>query len=202
LVLVALTGRAHEGHLFEPTPSTFDVLHHRYAHLSSLTLSQSALSSSSGTQGFLDIGDNSGRNTLVTASLIEQKSGVLRDVVTRTGSSYCSEASIPRISLLKIDTEGWDFEVLRGFDELLSSQRIDIIQFEYGYSSGEAGWLMSDAFQLLEGLGYQVGPVRPGGIEFRPFRKTDNDFMSGPNYAAALPCHVEHLARPDHLRWE
>jgi len=45
---------------------------------------------------------------------------------------------------------------------------------------------MSAAFRLLEGHGYQVGPVRTGGIEFRSFRKTDNDFMSGPNYAAAL----------------
>lgn len=85
---------------------------------------------------------------------------------------------------------------------MLSRQQIDVLQFEYGYSSGEAGSLMSDAFRLLEGHGYVVGPVRPGGVDFRPFRKADNDFMSGPNYAAALPQHVDMLARPQELRFD
>jgi len=85
------------------------VLHNRYAHHPSLTLSQSVLSSGNERWEFLDIGDNSGQNTLATASLVEQKTGVLRDVEARAGPSYCSEASISRISLLKIDTEGWDF---------------------------------------------------------------------------------------------
>jgi FkbM family methyltransferase len=197
LVLGALGERPHEGHLFEPTPSTYQMLRERYSDSSSLQLSQSALSSSNLDREFLDIAPGSGQNTLVTASLTMRKRGSLRTVTTRTGDDYCSEKSVARISLLKIDTEGWDYEVLLGFTELLSQRRVDIVQFEYGYSSGEAGFLMSDAFRLLEGHGYSVGPVRPGGVEFRSFRKTDNDFMSGPNYAAALPQHVHHLARAD-----
>lgn len=87
LVLDALGDRPHEGHLLEPTPSTFEMLSHRYSHVDALQLSRSALSSSVAKREFLDIAPASGQNTLVTASHLEGKTGPICAVATRTATT-------------------------------------------------------------------------------------------------------------------
>ncbi len=44
---------------------------------------------------------------------------------------YCEEKNINKIDFLKIDTEGWDFEVIKGAGKLIWN--IDYIQFEAGW---------------------------------------------------------------------
>ncbi len=67
-----------------------------------------------------------------------------------TLKNYCKEYSINQIDLLKIDTEGYDFEVIKGCDpELLS--KIKYIQFEdweEGYAGGEN---VKDVFTFFDG---------------------------------------------------
>lgn len=46
--------------------------------------------------------------------------------------SYCERENIATIEFVKIDTEGNDFEVLLGADNMLVQQKIDIIQVECG----------------------------------------------------------------------
>jgi FkbM family methyltransferase len=46
--------------------------------------------------------------------------------------SYCERENFTTIEFVKIDTEGGDFEVLLGADNMLIQQRIDIIQVECG----------------------------------------------------------------------
>ncbi|HOB54388.1 MAG TPA: FkbM family methyltransferase, partial [Acidobacteriota bacterium] len=52
-----------------------------------------------------------------------------------TVSKFCQEMNINKIEILKIDTEGYDLEVLKGADDLLQSQSIDLVQTEVGISS-------------------------------------------------------------------
>ena len=46
--------------------------------------------------------------------------------------NFCSGHEIDQISFLKIDTEGYDLEVLKGASRMLGEQRIDLVEVEAG----------------------------------------------------------------------
>ena len=52
-----------------------------------------------------------------------------KEVIIRRLDKYCDEKGIFKIDYLKIDTEGWDFEVLIGAGDMLD--KIKYIQFEH-----------------------------------------------------------------------
>ncbi|MCU1344104.1 MAG: hypothetical protein JWL70_370 [Acidimicrobiia bacterium] len=113
----------------------------------------------------------------------------------QAGDAYCSERAIDHIDLLKIDVEGTEFAVLEGFSDLVSRRAISVIQFEYGQFTGLARHFLADFYDLLEPLGYRLGKLFPNGVDFRPYRLEDEDFM-GPNYVAALPSSAALIATP------
>lgn len=53
-------------------------------------------------------------------------------VETITGDAFCQRNSIARVDILKIDTEGHDLRVLRGFGDMLGGQAIGVIDVEAG----------------------------------------------------------------------
>jgi FkbM family methyltransferase len=53
-------------------------------------------------------------------------------VEIETLDAFCARQQIEQIDFLKIDTEGWDLEVLRGGRALLSDRRVKMIQAEVG----------------------------------------------------------------------
>lgn len=55
----------------------------------------------------------------------------LRNVPIVTLDGFCKEKNIQRVSLLKIDVEGNELDVLMGFRDYISSKRVDIIVFEH-----------------------------------------------------------------------
>lgn len=52
------------------------------------------------------------------------------DIVTL--DEFCQTKRIDRINYLKIDTEGGDLEVLKGSENMLTEQRIDLVEVEAG----------------------------------------------------------------------
>lgn len=55
----------------------------------------------------------------------------LRNVPIVTLDKFCEEKKIQHVSLLKIDVEGNELDVLMGFSDYLSSKRVGIIVFEH-----------------------------------------------------------------------
>ncbi len=174
-------------HCFELSEDTFATLSGAItddrAQLNNLGLSNAA-----GEITYKDYGQNSGLNTIIEEVDFhdgrvpyEEKTGRLS-----TGDQYCAEHGIDQIDILKIDVEGAEHLVLEGFDNLLSRQRIRVIQFEYGYAHGDARFLMKDFFALFRRHGYVVGPLKPTGVLFGEFHYGWNDFKSGPNYMAVV----------------
>ncbi len=99
------------------------------------------------------------------------------------GDQFCAEEDIDRVVFLKVDTEGNDLEVLRGFGDLLVPGKIECIQFEYNECSVGAGVLLNDFFQLLEPAGYTLGKVYPRAVEFGPYSIHLEDHRAS-NYCA------------------
>lgn len=106
-----------------------------------------------------------------------------RDGIVYTGDQYVNSRRIDYIDYLKIDTEGAEGKVLEGFQQTLRDGKIGIIQFEYGYAAILSRFLLIDAYKLLTPLGYSIGKLTQGKIEFVNYALYHEDFQ-GPDYVA------------------
>lgn len=107
------------------------------------------------------------------------------EIVARTvrGDEYAARHGIERIDLLKIDVEGMEEPVLRGFDGLFARQKVDLVQFEYGRVAIVNHFLLADFHAFFRERGFVVGKLYPGHVDFREYGHGDEDFL-GPNYIA------------------
>lgn len=173
-------------HAFELSESTYINTRLKFSTEERLVLNNCGLSDSVGEFEYKDYGENSGLNTLlIDANFHDHRlKAKVKKAQINTGSAYCKLMNINSIDLLKIDVEGAEHLVLLGFSELLEKGQIKVIQFEYGYSNGDANFLIKDFYKMLEGYGYVLGPLKPSGVIFMDFDYALNDFKSGPNYVA------------------
>lgn len=93
---------------------------------------------------------------------------------------------VDHVDYLKIDVEGFDLHVLRGAQQLLSGQRIGVVQFEYSDAWQQAGSTLHAAFALLGEAGYRVLLLTPGGLRAFPLEET-SELYSYANFVALLP---------------
>lgn len=70
----------------------------------------------------------------------------------KKGKNYVIEHGIKEIDFLKIDTEGYELNVLKGFEDCLSS--VKIIQFEYGGTFLDNHVTLREITQYLEKKGF------------------------------------------------
>jgi FkbM family methyltransferase len=89
-------------------------------------------------------------------------------VPVTTIEAYCRENGIDSVDLLKIDAEGFDFEVILGALPLLREGKVGVLQFEYNMCWIDGRRFLKDVFDLAEELGLCVGKLVGGGIEIYP----------------------------------
>jgi FkbM family methyltransferase len=97
------------------------------------------------------------------------------DAQLATGEEYCQRHGIAEIDFLKIDVEGAEYRVLKGFLELLAAQKVHCVQFEYGAFSIETRILLRDYYTLLSRY-YWIGKIFPTYVEFRDYDWTMEEF--------------------------
>jgi FkbM family methyltransferase len=105
-----------------------------------------------------------GTNTVVPDSRRKLFTGSLRVQMTSLPDAF-QEHHVTHAHLVKIDAEGFDFEILKGARPLLEQERISVIQLEYNHR-----WIFSrrylfDVFALIEDLPYVVGKVTRSRVE-------------------------------------
>jgi FkbM family methyltransferase len=122
----------------------------------------------------------------------------VRPLIMLDGDSYCRSRKVESIDFIKIDTEGHEFQVLKGFDTMLKNAKINIIQFEYGYANVLTKDLLIDFYKFLTPLNYSLGKLTPEGVDFKTYGLLDEDFK-GPNFVAVLnssPDIIAEIQRP------
>lgn len=177
----------YQGHLFDLSKTTLDFCIARHGNNKNLKINNVALTDTIGEVEYRFYPKTQMQNGISGVGPYVGYEYELRTAPAVTGDHYCTENAIDRINLLKIDTEGYDLHVIRGFDRMLSEGRIDVIQFEYNIKSGETHSMLGDFYAYLEKRGYVIGVLRKDGVKFRAFEFVHNDFNSGPNYIACLP---------------
>lgn len=119
---------------FEPSPKTFETLQQNTCNFENVSLWNCALGSSPGKMellensysdmsSFLSLG-KSGWGQIERRTLVEIK----------TIDQFCLDQKIEYIDILKSDTQGFDLEVFKGAEQMISSNKIGLIYFEITFS--------------------------------------------------------------------
>ncbi len=139
---------------FEPSSETRRILVERVGSNASVGVNAVALSSEVGTARFYSNSVGAGTNSLDSVS-----GDRVEEVDVTTIDMYMAKHSLQRIDFLKIDTEGFDFNVLQGASGVLQQGNIEIIQFEYNWR-----WLINhkslrDVFAFIADKPYRFGKL-------------------------------------------
>jgi len=181
-----------EVHAFEIAPPTFERL---VANTSRVPAIRCVMSGLSDAEGTVRIRYYDALPELTTSSnyphplaYSEIEAGVI------TGDAYAARNGIERIDFLKIDVEGMEEQVLKGFQGMFGRQAIDVVQFEYGRVSILNRFLLRDFYAFFNDRGYVVGKIFPNYVDIRPYDLGDEDFL-GPNYLACRKDKSDYLER-------
>ena len=88
---------------------------------------------------------------------------------------YCREKGIDHVDFLKMDVEGAEHRVLKGFKEFLAAKKVDCIQFEYGAFATQTRFLLGDYYTMLS-HDFWMGKIYPGYVDFRDYDWRMEDF--------------------------
>jgi FkbM family methyltransferase len=149
-------------HAFEPSPTTAAAFRRAVAPAGDrVHLEELALGEGPATLTLYEFQDDK------VASLRSWYPDVKREtqVPVDSGDRYLARAGIDRVALIKIDVEGFELEVIRGFREAIAAGRIDFIQFEFGSFAWMRGHRLADYYAAL-GPEYVVGEILPTTVNF------------------------------------
>jgi len=101
-------------------------------------------------------GSDTSMCTLVNSNIDEQSDRRIANKMNiQTLDSFCKEYGIKHINYLKIDTEGYDLNVLKGADRLYSNKAVDFIEVEAGMNPRNKYHVsFIDLKSFLEAKGY------------------------------------------------
>jgi FkbM family methyltransferase len=108
---------------FEPVRTTFESLQNSFATNPRVNCFCVGFGDCNSAKQMLADGTSS-MNYILEDEKLTDRTKHTEEVALRTVDSFCEEFSIPEIDFLKIDTEGWDLNVLRGATQMLTTHQI------------------------------------------------------------------------------
>jgi len=134
-------------HLFEPNPKFYDELYHSFnmgnIEQSQIRLNKVGLGNAPKVVQYYSDTESICKRTHHTTSRATPF-----EISISTLDIYCSQNDVHYIDFLKIDTEGYELEVLQGSQRMLHN--IHFIQFEYGGTYLDMQIKLKDVYNLLE----------------------------------------------------
>ncbi|MGD1927110.1 MAG: FkbM family methyltransferase, partial [Paracoccaceae bacterium] len=164
LIFVELTGPKGSIDCFEPSSKNLAILRPAIQPHSNIKLHEVGLSDQSGTVSFVQENSASGVGNRITATDGESSDSEIT-VVRAEEVIDATPNSVPDV--IKIDVEGHELHVLRGFGDCLKDTKIRCIGVEVHFSLLEAQGLSGAANQiesLLKAAGFKVNWTDPSHI--------------------------------------
>jgi FkbM family methyltransferase len=142
-------------HAFEPSLDTFRELQQQTAGVPDLHLNNFALGSRIESRVLIE-NVHSGMSSFLEPSV--ESWGKVKErcqVEVRTLDDYCAEQGLTHIDVLKLDTQGFDLEVIRGSQELIEQQGIHLLYMEMTFSDMYKGLpRLDEIYRLLSDHGF------------------------------------------------
>ena len=131
------------------------------------------------TTGVIDINTHSDNTVSSILDLRPNETKTSKIKITRGDDFFKDILQENKLYFLKIDTEGFESNVLSGFGEYLKF--IDVIQFEYGKASLISKYHLIDYYNDYN-KDFLIGKIYPNKIEFKENYHWGLDDHIGPNY--------------------
>jgi FkbM family methyltransferase len=140
---------------FEPNPETFSILSQN-VNQQDINIFQLALGGNDTKAQIYSYSnekdsEHASLHKEVMTGLHHSKEVVTYDITVETLDTFCSRNKIERIDFLKIDTEGNEYEVLKGAKKFLSHNNVSIIQFEFNEMNVVSRVFLKDFYEILPG---------------------------------------------------
>lgn len=120
---------------FEPSPTTFALLKQNCAKFQEVEVLNYGIGARKGTLPFHENTLSDMSSFLEMTDLGWGESKKVTEVEVLTIDDFCAGKGINGIHLLKSDTQGYDFEVLKGAAELMKKNAINLVLFEVMFSA-------------------------------------------------------------------
>lgn len=183
-------------HLFEPQESLVNELFDKFSTDNNKYVNNHALSDKTSET---IIHYNEERSSLASLSKrrldhMDIKFNKEELVKTETLDNYCRQNHIEEIDLLKIDVEGHELNVLRGAAEMLSSQSVICISFEFGGANIDSKTYLQDYFYFFDKYGYTIHRILPRGDLYKidSYSELDEKFRTT-NFVAIKDSYLDNL---------
>jgi FkbM family methyltransferase len=175
-----------EIHIFEPSAACCAELRARFADDPSMIVNQVALSDQEGQVTLFSDKAGSG-----LASLAPRDLGHLGIELSKTESVstirledyWNGQLGGKAIDLAKLDVEGHELRVLRGFGKALESTKL--IQFEFGGTNIDSKEYFKDYFQFFTNRNYRLFRISPVGLEQLDHYDEADEYFSTTNFLAS-----------------
>jgi FkbM family methyltransferase len=141
---------------FEPNPVAFGRLkeHVEMNHLSTVKLHQAALADKPGTLELQVVGAHTGAGTLAQIRESDKSAvSMIVPVQVLRGDDVIEAGNAP--TTLKIDVEGFELNVLRGFENLLRNNRPLVLAETVAWYLSRAGSSLEELYDYMVGQGYR-----------------------------------------------
>jgi FkbM family methyltransferase len=147
-------------HAFEPSSFSVERLRSRFDGQRNIRIDRVALSDHRGETDFFVVGGEAATN-----SLYQTENARREAVPTASFDELMAERGVDRVLLVKTDTEGHDFTVMRGASKALGAGRVDVWQFEYNHRWVSGRAYLRDVFDFIADKPYRIGKLYRSGIE-------------------------------------
>jgi FkbM family methyltransferase len=149
-----MKGKNFEIHAFEPGKYTFEELKNNSPDGKNIRLINKGLGASEGHFSLHYNEKGSGLASLTKRRLDHYNIAfdISEKVEVTTLDMYCKENSIKNISLLKIDVEGHELDVLKGAAKMFENNAIDIVAFEFGGTCIDTRIFLQDYFYFFKNM--------------------------------------------------
>jgi FkbM family methyltransferase len=152
-------------HAFEPSTVACDKLL-KSGFDDNVTVVNSAVGSEEGELTLYDyVGESGSMHASAHREVIEELHGGQaggETVDVQRLDVYLAKNGIERVDLLKIDTEGFEYEVLVGLGRYLENGAVEVIQLEFNEMNVMSRRFFKDFWDLLQG--YEIYRLLPQGL--------------------------------------
>lgn len=171
--------------IFEPNKENFEKMTSKYQNNENITIINKGASNVNQTLDYFKlIGSNciSGMSGFVSREVYKNCDVQKHQVEVIRLDNYTSD----EIEFLKIDTEGFELNVIKGCEKLLQSKKVKFLQFEYGGTYLDSGISLNDILSYLDKFEYFVYDID----EHSNF-KLVKDFKDNYNYNNFLSSYIK-----------
>jgi len=155
-----------EYHLFEINENTYSELSKNMKQYDNVILNSQGLGEKEETKVLYDYDRSGTVHASLFKDVIEKAkySDEMIEIECKIGTldAYCFKNGIEKIDFLKIDTEGNEFNVLKGSKNMIEKNAIGIIQFEFNSMNVYSRTFFIDFINLLEN--YNFYRILPDGL--------------------------------------